>query len=401
MQLSNEQEQAISKINDWMKDPDRQTFCLGGYAGTGKTTLLMHLINSLNDEPIVCAPTGKAAMVLDSKLDLSEGVKTIHKILYNPHQRDNFKLMELRSKIEKSPNDKRLQAQYKRLMANGNDVTFSLKELHEMRPGRIVIIDESSMVDSRISKDILQTGAKILFVGDPGQLPPVGTQGFFNDSPKDFVLQTIHRQALGSPVTMLAHAIRNNDPLPAATPQTRYVERGTLGTEDYLSAGKIICGKNYTRRKMNRFIRKQRGFIGNFPQKGESLICVKNFYKNKRCILVNGAEGEVTQAMHYDQDLDLYYCGVNVWGTNYTCDMYDYHFKAHYDKSAIPVDWDLRKDKYEFDFGYCITCHKSQGSEWDKIIIADDKFNETQESFRRKWLYTAITRAKNELIWIQ
>jgi len=401
MKLTIEQNDALNKISKWIKNTDQQVFCLGGYAGTGKTTVLQELINNLDIAPVCCAPTGKAASVLKKKLYGAIDVRTIHKVLYNPRDRSKAKLIDLQVQMRKNPADKRIEIAYNRELKKQGDVTFSLKDIHEVTPNRIVIIDESSMVTGTISTDIINTGAKILFVGDPGQLPPVGDEGYFNKSNKDFILQQIHRQALGSPITALASAVRLNELAPPKSDKIRCVGRGVLQDEDYLNAGQILCGKNITRRKMNKFIRKKLGKSSVMPTEGEKIICLKNKYQGGVSHFINGVDAITLSDARWDEMLQCFICVIMYDGKEVPVAFYDYHFKLHYDSEIEPTDWREREGQAEFDYGYAITVHKSQGSEWDNIIICDDGFKANDHSFRRKWLYTAITRAKDSLIWIK
>lgn len=170
--LSNDQQIALEKLDAFLKS-DQQVFILQGYAGSGKTTLLKGIVSYLiaqKKETMVMAPTGRAAQVLRNKI--GQGI-TIHRGIYN------FDRIE--SKKSESTDEAEQSYHY----------YFPLKHLQNNE--NIIIIDEASMVSSVeakhelftfgtgvLLKDLLTFASltssknKIIFVGDPAQLPPVG-----------------------------------------------------------------------------------------------------------------------------------------------------------------------------------------------------------------------------------
>jgi len=165
--LSPDQARALEEIERWRTSSTKR-LTLGGYAGTGKTTLIRELINQ--HDASVCAFTGKAAFVLQSK-----GVEatTMHRLLYRP-------------------------------VRVGGEVRFvKVQDL----PTELVIVDEASMVDKVLMRDLESFPVKVLYVGDHGQLEPVGDDpGLMRDP--DIRLEQIHRQASGSPIIQFAHHVR-------------------------------------------------------------------------------------------------------------------------------------------------------------------------------------------------
>ena len=166
--LTEEQQLAINKILLWFELSQSQEFKLGGYAGTGKTTIIKCLIGpdlSSKIHPVICAFTGKACHVLRKKGLLS--AQTIHSLIYDA------------------------------LMDEDGSVTFTLKTRLESRPN-LIIIDEASMISADLYRDLRSFGIKLLFIGDPGQLEPIGDNPNLMKQP-DYVLTKIHRQFLKYP----------------------------------------------------------------------------------------------------------------------------------------------------------------------------------------------------------
>jgi hypothetical protein len=257
--LSPEQWGAVGEIKSFLSDSTRQVFSLHGLAGTGKSTLLARIARTpLN--PIVAAPTGKAAAVLREKFDVS--ARTIHSIFH------------------------RLKSQTQRA-DGGRDLEFSLRRQDGSLAGKVSLIDESSMVTTELVEQLLRTGVRIIAFGDPGQLPPVkGEPGF----PRaDFMLRTIHRQAAGSPIIRQAHAVRAGGDY---APDGDAFQVVTKGNFDHLrQADVILCFRNTTRRYLNQLIRQAVGVDGlprrrvtddtfdparEFPRRGDRVVVLKN-----------------------------------------------------------------------------------------------------------------------------
>lgn len=419
MSLSPQQETAAAAIMDWLNVTARMSpyeygedwmFCLAGYAGSGKTFLLGELISRLGCTFHCVAPTGKAASVLMSKLKGIE-VNTIHSLLYSPMTDDIEKVRKLMAQCVEHPDDEELKKQLSEEVAkiNSRGPGFATKENCKIQPGDFVIVDESSMVDERLREDLMKTSCRCLFVGDSGQLPPVGSSGWFIKRKPNARLDEIHRQALDNPIIRLSMDIRDGVAKPRDWRRKEGCGMWTTDEVDpalWLKADQIITGSNASRHKINRFFRRQLGYSNqsNFPVAGEKLICLKN--DNRRIPqFINGTQfkstGDSIEELRHDGVgvgfLDVCYEGVDLPGVQY----YLYHCQSVYSKSATDVPREFRRGLMELDFGYAITVHKSQGSEWDKVIVADDGMMKGDPVFRRRWLYTAVTRAKSDLMIIQ
>lgn len=428
--LTPEQESAVDKIHRFLKDDDAWEFHLGGFAGTGKTYLLQYLINEKPaGEMVCCAPTGKAASVLQAKLK-NTPVSTVHRFLYRPVQVKSPELEELKVKYDaavKEGNDPelienlRMEMRDERAKLAKMELAFDLKEdVVGSCKRKLVIVDEASMVTSGMRDDLQSTGAKVIFVGDPGQLPPVGDGGWFLTMPFDYVLETIHRQALDSPIIRMSMDIRNR-----SIKKSDYVEGNAVirnGVDDSVLTefDQVITGRNATRHRLNRKIRYLLGFkqrTGKLPCEGERIICLKNErvivdddeFDSRYETYTNGIQAVVAcnslETIDGISDLypswyfDIYYNAGNF--LRQAVRVYPYHFLANYDNDLEVEQRDARQAFREFDYAYAITAHKSQGSEWDRVIVFDDKMRRNDKEFRQRWLYTAVTRAKREMILVQ
>lgn len=345
MIFSPQQDEAAQKISEWLKT-DEKRFVLGGYAGTGKSTISKKLAEDIRRTHFCCY-TGKGANVLREMGN--DNVSTIHGALY-------------------------------KLVSDDDEIVprYKLNRDSELLDKNLVIVDEYSMLPEDIIRDIEKMSKKVLYLGDPEQLPPV--QGKCILEP-DFFLTEIHRQALESPILRAANDVREGRSLDyQSSPEFTYQPRSKFTPEDYETADQVIVGLNKTRRLWNTRFRQKLGFEGfDFPQRGDKLICLKN---NHEIGLFNGMIGEAkTDARKVSfQELKLDfedYVGLAVW---------DGHFKERKDP---PTGKDKLLDR--FDYAYAITCHKSQGSQYDDLLVYNEPFGD--RDMRRRWTYTAISRA--------
>lgn len=401
MNLTYDQLRGIEAINKWLRQSASPAFVLAGYAGTGKTTLLQEFINAQDKPVLCCAPTGKAAAVLGKRLTNAK-VSTIHRALYKPVTQSMNTLNTLLGELTNHPDneDLKLAIEEERARLATSEVGFALRADRDILPGQLVVIDEASMVSKRMEKDLLATNAKILFVGDPGQLPPVMDEGFFRWHPPDVMLTEVLRQALDSPIIRLSMMVRKGDFIAAGEyGAVRKIPKSEFPPKEWLTYDQVVTGKNDSRRKVNRYFRAQKfgTGVGWWPVEGDKLICLKNDYEAG---LINGLFGAALAPFTFNEDMGEL-VGQIIYETSISVGVFArFPFQAHYDPSAVDPPYFDKEGLREFDYGYAITVHKSQGSEWERVILADDRMMEDKKDFRRQWLYTAVTRAKEELIWL-
>jgi exodeoxyribonuclease-5 len=405
MILSRQQNKAVKDVMDWYtRKPHAankgQVFKLFGYAGTGKTTLAKDIVSRITGDVIFGAYTGKAASVMRSKGCV--GAETIHSLIYLVQEKSRKLLLELeqdlidkiewKNELEDKDAIARAEEDIKRLHTLIEDErkklsspSFSLNPDSPVAEADLVILDECSMIDSEMGQDLLSFGTPILVLGDPEQLPPIYGAGYFNDKP-DILLTEVHRQAENDPIIDLATQTRNQEWLrPGKYGKSEVIAAGAQLGEAVLEYDQILVGRNITRTAVNARIRKLLGFTEWHPVHGEKLICLRN---DKDMGLLNGTMWTVDDIGDIGQNrINLTLIGEN--GHLVTVEMHAAPFKGE------KVPYYEKKDAQEFDFGYAITVHKSQGSQWENVLVVDESYCFYENRF--KWLYTGITRAASRV----
>jgi exodeoxyribonuclease V len=358
------QDEALKAVAAWLKDGPGsrgtpQIFRLFGYAGTGKTTLARHLAEGVDGKVVFGAFTGKAALVMRRKG--CAGAATLHSLIYRA-----------RESGEETP-------------------SFELWDEAPASKASLIVIDECSMVDAELGRDLLSFGTPVLVLGDPAQLPPIQGGGFFTDAEPDAMLTEVHRQAADDPIIHLSMAVREGEWIePGRYGDSEVVRKDALDPARVLAADQVLVGRNATRRAYNARLRERRGFTQPLPQADDKLVCLRN---NRRKGLFNGGLWKVkeraapkpngTVGMRLVPDEDI---GRTVKVTVR---------RECFTGGLEELDWVQRKRHDEFDYGYVLTVHKAQGSQWDDVVLFDESFA-FQES-RARWLYTGITRAARRL----
>ncbi|MCA9372715.1 AAA family ATPase [Candidatus Woesebacteria bacterium] len=382
MKLTEEQKTAIRTLLRWLQSEKKSpSISLGGYAGTGKTTLIAALKKVLQQQKkktniAFCSYTGRAAQNLKNRLktlgvlESKDTISTIHGLIYDP--------------IESK---------------NGVIVGWSLKDELEKD---LIIVDEASMVDANIWRDLCSYNIPIIAVGDHGQLPPI--QGSFNLMEKpDVVLTEIHRQAKENPITLVATYARESGKIPVRNfgEKVRKYDRQDSETQtisgellsNYSVETLVLCGFNSTRVKINQFIRTELGFEDPLPKSGDRVICLRN---NHAKGIYNGMLGTVVHLRKADKDWYEAEIDMDDSEKAYSGLIYAPQFGA---QAAINFTKDrLRASKGDlFDFGYALTVHKAQGGQAKRVILFEERSQHMTDDMWRRWLYTAVTRAEEEL----
>lgn len=355
IELSKRQKRAIDKISDWVSDGDEQTLSLGGYAGTGKTTLIKYL-DEYDDRVAIVSFTGKAVSVLHQK-----GVKratTLHHLIYRPCGEDDE-----------------------------GDVVFTTKG--HIGPVELVIVDEASMISKRLHDDLENVANKILYIGDHGQLEPIGYDPGIMRNP-DFRLERIHRQAKGSEIIRYAHHVREEGHPMEWDGSVDVETRKWWPQDDIHTFDAVLCGYNRTRHHANRQIREARGYTSDIPEVGETLICL---YNNRQWGVHNGLQVVVTGVRSHDDPDGLWISYTDYEGRGCEVPIYVPQLGV---SEKFEREEQVREDFTLFDWGYALTVHKSQGSEWDSVCV----IHETGSWNMPRWSYTAATRAAKKLTYI-
>jgi exodeoxyribonuclease V len=364
-----QQNDALKAVDKWLREyytsrkPKKQFLYLAGYAGTGKTTLAKHFAENVNGEVLFGAYTGKAALVLRKKG--CEGARTIHSMIYL---------------AEQDPNT--------------GEIRFHLNKASVISTAKLIIIDECSMVDEELARDLLSFNKPILVLGDPGQLPPIKGAGFFTSSKPDFMLTEIHRQAKDSPIIHLATLIRNGImPDHGEYEDSKVVER--ISTKNVLEADQLLVGRNSTRYDMNRKIRKLKQLNPDHPVIGDKLVCLQN---DREIGIFNGGMFNIEQILTTKYKTNFLHMRLESQDEYRDPVMVKVHKSFFIDDVGKP-DWKMLKGSQEFDYGYALTGHRSQGSQWDNVTIMDESYCFKEDKW--KWLYTCITRAATKVTLIR
>ena len=365
--LTSEQLNAKNGILEALNDPYCREMSLTGWAGCGKTSVLSHIIQSDQVRRLrsrVMAPTGKAASVLGRKLKGTE-VKTVHSTIYSPFEGEDGGV---------------------RFSFQGIDPTV-----------RLLICDEASMVTPRIQEDLLDSRAKILWVGDPGQLPPVGAKSGYSalDQDHNFHLNKIHRQAKDNPIISLSSSIRKGGTMKLCSgdklnvvSKIRSKKRLDNIIEDH---DILLCGYNKTRKMLNERARRLFSRSGEVVAEDDWMCVLKN---HKFAGVMNGERFRVDRVIEELGHRLYKICVVMEGGEDRVLDIYlitgDPEIDNQYTKSKVKLD-----SPVVVDYGYAMTVHKSQGSEWESVFVFDEPIRGAATPSR----YTAITRASDRLTY--
>lgn len=392
--LTKEQQAVHDSTVDWYTQNRCNYLTISGVAGTGKSTLIGFIVDTIKKQSEYISVayvtyTGKASSVLRSKidkLDFNDYVGTIHSLIYKPV-----------------------------IDATGQIIKWILRD---SMPYSLIVLDEASMVGKEIWEDLLGYEIPIIAVGDSGQLPPIGKDNFSLMEDSNLKLEKIHRQALNNPIIKLSLHVRRNGCIPTkvfgpGVAKFNYdsnVPRDILYNYNFKTNSQILCGMNKTRVTLNNLVRGVHKYDDRCePYAGEKLICLKN---NKKINIMNGQTGYLVSASiktdflidlniimdsHGDETITALSHKKAFGQTNY-----DICSKELYNEKILKgLDFVGKKPNINmFDFGYAISVHKSQGSEWDRIILIEERNQFQDDEQYARWLYTAITRASKKLIII-
>ncbi|MBL7159262.1 AAA family ATPase [Candidatus Microgenomates bacterium] len=384
LDLSQDQKQVLTDLTDWLKKPKGQSITVGGYAGTGKTTLigvLRKMIKNISPKARIAFAcyTGKASQVLKSKLLEQKSLYskdfcgTIHSLMYSPRLDKHGKIIGWRR--------------------------------NRSIPYNLIIIDEASMVTENIWHDLKSYGILIICVGDHGQLPPIDDG--FNLMEKPILrLERIHRQAKGNPIIQVANLARTSGNIPTKqySLAVKKLKKQTSEAQslcqkifaDYNNQTLILCGRNRTRVYLNQKIRNILGHHSNEPINQETLICLKNNYENPDGPIFNGMLGKLLEIKPHKEhwykteiyfpDEKRYFKGL----------ISKYQFnQERFIEEVKGIHYKEIGDR--FDFGYALTVHKAQGSQANRVLLFEEPCSHWPGELWNRWLYTAVTRAIKEL----
>ena len=412
MELSDEQYRAVQDVIDWVNNPESpQIFRLFGYAGTGKTTISQYIAKELYKFNIIFAAyTGKAALVLRQKG--CDDARTIHNLIYNVKGKSALRLKELKQELAAEKEKladlssqtlirsvteyiKKINEQITQEIKNLKAPAFTVNRDSELQFADLLIVDEASTVNKQIGEDLLSFGVKILAVGDPKQLPPVQGEAMFSGVDPDVLLTEIHRQAEGNPIIQIATQLRSGD---GQVSFGEYGKSRVLATrnemkENYLDFSQIIVATNKLRQKINSKMRQHLGFTSLYPEVGDKLVCCRN---NHEIGILNGSLWIVDQVLSSNP----FRCELEISSYDQASDLIESVVVSVHSAPFVGAEidyWEI-KEAEKFEYGYAITAHKAQGSQWENVLIMYDGPRCWAGEHKEKWLYTAVTRAIDRVV---
>ena len=391
MILTEKQEQGLKECIKRYENGEK--YCvISGYAGAGKSTLVKVIIENLpgidpEEDVAYACYTGKAAQVLLKKGN--KNVITLHKLLYESIPRPDGTFF----RVPKTAID------------------YS-----------VVVVDEVSMAPKTLMDLLFTHGCFVICLGDPFQLPPIdkNQDNGLLDHPHVF-LDEIMRQALDSSIIRLSMQIRNGEKIEYGKYNDAIVmPYEKLNTGVLKWGDQVLVGTNKTRININQTFRNMQG-RGSEPEEGDKVICLKNYWDNladNDDPLVNGTVGHIHN-LYTSYNKIPPYCGgqtVPVLYADFISDSEADFGTLNMDKHQIITGersldartiYKLNSRRptqhlvpMEFTYAYAITTHKAQGSEWDKVVVLEEGFPFDKEEHAR-WLYTAVTRASEQLVLVR
>lgn len=390
MEFTKGQKKAIALALKWWLDDNDQVFKIAGLAGCGKSTIVFELIRLLKIDLKDClftVYTGKGTLPLrQNGLD----ARTIHSTCYN---RDTDYVLDEFGKPFIVPTTGRYKKSSK----------FVLKDKLPKNI-KLIVVDESSMVNKAMSDDLKSFGIKIIALGDPGQLEPIFGKSELLNNP-DIFLTEIVRQAALDPIVFLADLARRGKDIPLGKygPKCFVVDESILKNPSiYLKPDMILCGKNKTRGKINDIIRHDiKRINSDLPVTGDKMVCRKNNWD--LCIdeipLINGLFGYVIN-VHNESfngksfNIDFMpECTIGKWFEDVEVD-YNFLNKPIGDKMNM-----MYAVGNCFEYGHASTVHLAQGSQYGYVLGIEEIMG--SEQYQKKFMYTMITRAVHTLVLVR
>lgn len=353
--LTEEQKEVTRKL--FKNRHDEQVQTLGGYAGTGKTTIVKSLVRAFsakNEGWAIMAFTGKATNILRRK-----GIphaRTIHSMIYHPI-----------TFVDPVTNEE--TTEWERVSFIDDCCGF--------------LIDEGSMVSEEIHNDLVSFGLPIIYIGDHGQLEPINSDFNIMANPM-YRLEKVHRNA--GEIAHFAEHLRKGGRAGDfnGTKQVQVVGASAVEDRHLAATNQIICAYNKTRVKLNNRVREHLGRQYQYVAVGDKIMCLRN---NRRLGLFNGMQGVVQKVRKKDRFDFISDDGVFFEGIHYDPECFGQEKKTFkHSQSAHP-----------FDYAYAITAHKAQGDEWPNVIVYEQ---ECEKWDHKRWAYTAASRARSGLLWL-
>lgn len=399
IELTNDQVTAIYKGETWYRSQTKQVFEISGPGGSGKSFLIMYLIEKLGlrlDQVLFVAYMGKACSRL---IQAGLPAKTIHSAIY-----DYEKVIA---------RDKEGKIIYKENGKPKKIGKFVLKE--KIGKGiKLIVLDEGSMVNEEIAKDLLSFDIPIIVLGDLNQLPPVFGNSFFLTNP-DVILTKIMRQNENNPIIYLSQQVLAGKELHIGDyGSSSIISKTSITKEHFKKADIVLTETNRMRWNINNYFREQLKGIRqlDYPHNNEKVICRKNNwsrsirYEKIDMYMTNGMTGFASSVDKSTYDKKSMMMDFRPDFSDKVFKNVRFNYKYMYaipasslsesDSKTIQDDInDYLMDKFEY--AYAITVHLSQGSQMDKVLYLHEGMMRNKED-NKKLMYTAITRAVSSIV---
>jgi exodeoxyribonuclease-5 len=362
MQLTPAQQTALRKARKWfdLAAGPQKVFRIDGPAGSGKTSLVRTIIEKLGANAAYLAPTNKAADLLRKKG--CEPVYTLHKALYTTRSEDDA-------------------------ASKGKVLIFDSRFDNECA-GKIIddynllVIDEASMVGVKLATEILRYEKPLVVLGDSAQLAPVNDDAYFTNDrlvPIEVALDTVMRHGAESEILTAATSLRLGNGFGDTGVFAGQMDIKSFEVE-LAQADQIICHTNNQRVRINALVRRMLGFT-HALHIGDKLVARKNDYRS------GVFKGTLWRVIAFDGTR----VGLVPWEDFDTIDLTQH---------SVPVPMSvINSESPQFEFGYAITVHSAQGSEWRDVAIVGSWLPNTRiGSDHNRWWYTAVTRASESLM---
>ena len=373
---------AITKVK--MKE---QCVTIGGYAGTGKTTITGEIIKVLRpDFPRIAFAcfTGKAKNVLEKKLMASGALiegdfcGTIHQLIFDARRR---------------------------IILDREENTIEVKASFEKKTSRekfdLIVIDEASMVNRYLYDNIAEFKTPILAIGDHAQLPPIGADDFSLMKDPMIRLEKIHRQAENNPIVKLSMMARIDGYVPCENYGEGVIKTDNGNLIDSISDldnWTVLTGTNWRRTKFNSWFRKKKyGTVIEGPIVGDRVVCLRNNHAKR---VFNGMQGIIKNIT--PEGDHWYMAEIQMDGFVYIGKIFKHQFMNEKTLTKNKGFEKVHPDDFEdlWDYGYALSYWKAQGSEFQNVIMIEERFQTMSDDVWRRCLYTGITRAREKLIII-
>lgn len=392
-------EKELSKMEEEDNHYRPGVFRIFGFAGTGKTFFTKHVISEVRKtlKPDLnvrySAFSGKACLVMTRN---GLPASTIHSSIYKVVTPDKQLAADLQKQL-KAAADPDTRKKIGKELKEAESMGFLLNEDEDapLRGVDLYGLDEVSMVNEELLNDIKTFQVPLLVLGDPGQLPPIEGTGALMSAKPDIFLDEIMRQAADNPIIKLSILARGGAYIPKLDwGKAKHITQQQTTNDEMLAADQILCGKNNTRSTINKRMRELHGREGRYPIPGDKLICLRN---NKQLGIFNGLICKVIKQMD-EYDTTIQYELEDEMGRKFITKILRLYFDEYFTPGVVKEAkwWDMQEGD-AFDFGYAITVHKAQGSQWDNVLLWDDKFFVWDKPNRARWLYTGITRSADKL----